>query len=621
VACPVQGGISLSLLLAALAYRARGFIVVPIAAGLKKPTIDDWPNEPPQTEARVQALFKGHRGGIGIVCGAAAGLVAVDVDVKPGKVGEASLIAWEDVHGPLPQTLTHATPSGGGHLFFRLPEGCEPIGGWKCMGKDIDVQCQGQQVVAPPTEGYRVWVNAPIAECPPALLTALRNKPAGEIQPHADDLVPGELFDHRVAWYTRWLTTEAPICVEGKGGDTTLFEVVQQGAWDCLLPTATVLELVREHYDPRCQPPWGGALTERVRHKSFQAKTVSTRPRSPPPTPEEAEILLGSRIESLRAVAVKTPPRDRWDPIPSDEWIIEPPEPEFLIDKLIIKGSVSMLYAEPGGIKSFTTLDWARSIAQGLPWLDYACPTTGPVLWVDFEDAITEFRRRLWLLNKGRCQGIHYLYDPGELNGPKGPNIEHWRKLAGLIDRLGIVAVFFDTMGSSQGGVDENDTKASQGVKTSKILTEEGCSVIWTHHANRQGNVRGTSAFKADVDHMLKLEAVDGGDAGTSDNPIHRATITWEKSGYKKPAPMRLLLDNAGLRTFELEEIPSATPQQEDPNALDNRILVLLATGPQGVNRLARELKVRKGAVTRSLDLLAEEGKIVKVIHGWGLAK
>jgi hypothetical protein len=59
---------------------------------------------------------------IGILQGQPSGIVTVDIDCKDGKPGYESLGWWEGVFGPLPETETILTPSGGRHFRYRTSE-------------------------------------------------------------------------------------------------------------------------------------------------------------------------------------------------------------------------------------------------------------------------------------------------------------------------------------------------------------------------------------------------------------------------------------------------------------------------------------------------------------------
>lgn len=126
---------------------------------------------------------------IGIPTGAASRLFVVDVDNKPGKVdGFQSLAQLEQVHGPLPATITQESGYGR-HLFFRHP-------GWrvKCsagvLAPGIDFRGDGGYIVIGPSihpetgKRYR-WVKGhspkiAVAEAPNWLLDKLRPSPEAE---------------------------------------------------------------------------------------------------------------------------------------------------------------------------------------------------------------------------------------------------------------------------------------------------------------------------------------------------------------------------------------------------------------------------------------------------------
>ena len=60
---------------------------------------------------------------IGIVTGAASGIVVIDVDTIEGHGvdGAIALRELEAKHGPLPDTLKAISPSGSRHFYFRHP--------------------------------------------------------------------------------------------------------------------------------------------------------------------------------------------------------------------------------------------------------------------------------------------------------------------------------------------------------------------------------------------------------------------------------------------------------------------------------------------------------------------
>jgi hypothetical protein len=114
---------------------------------------------------------------IGIPTGKVSGLLIVDIDTyKPGAMTRAEL---EEKFGPIPDTPTVQTGSGGIQLYFLYPEGEKIPNSAGMLGPHVDVRGEGGYTLAPPsiTTGRYKWINkAPPAPVPPKLLQALRDK-------------------------------------------------------------------------------------------------------------------------------------------------------------------------------------------------------------------------------------------------------------------------------------------------------------------------------------------------------------------------------------------------------------------------------------------------------------
>lgn len=99
-----------------------------------------------------------------------SGLLVVDVDVKNGALGEEALSGLQRQYGPLPETYTVTTPSGGWHLYFKRP--FSEIIGNVDIGSGIDIRCDKGYVVMAGSQidlaFYQVAKNLPVAELPQA---------------------------------------------------------------------------------------------------------------------------------------------------------------------------------------------------------------------------------------------------------------------------------------------------------------------------------------------------------------------------------------------------------------------------------------------------------------------
>ena len=157
------------LLSAALAYASRGWAVLPLCPGEKKPlTKNGFKDASTNAEAIREWWNKRPTANVGVATGeVSGGLIVIDLDDKGDNDdnGLKELHDWEQAHGPLPDTLTVKTPSGSGrHLYFHTDKVLHSKAGIH-PGVDIragSLKGGGGYVVAPPSVygGKRYqWAN------------------------------------------------------------------------------------------------------------------------------------------------------------------------------------------------------------------------------------------------------------------------------------------------------------------------------------------------------------------------------------------------------------------------------------------------------------------------------
>lgn len=90
-------------------------------------------------------------GNFGVICGDLSGIVVVDVDVHNGVNGLANLKAFMDKNNvALPTTRTIKTPTGGLHMFYKLPDAYKGKRFFPTLDDDIkgvDFRNNGQFIV------------------------------------------------------------------------------------------------------------------------------------------------------------------------------------------------------------------------------------------------------------------------------------------------------------------------------------------------------------------------------------------------------------------------------------------------------------------------------------------
>lgn len=165
-----------------LAAAALGLAVFPIPPGAKAPAPPGWQRAATADPGRILDVWPAEAN-IGVACWRSQ-LVVLDLDVPgPGHrtttSGIDSLAAAAAAHDePWPHTLTVRTPSGGMHLYYRVPDGAvigSTSGGKTALGEGIDTRGpgaggRGGYVVGPDSavdgRRYRIEHDVPIAPLP-----------------------------------------------------------------------------------------------------------------------------------------------------------------------------------------------------------------------------------------------------------------------------------------------------------------------------------------------------------------------------------------------------------------------------------------------------------------------
>lgn len=133
---------------------------------------------------------------VGVPTGAVTGFDVLDVDIRTG--GDKWL--FENAH-LLPKTRTHTTLSGGSHLFFIHIPGVRNSASKQELAPGIDVRGDGGYVIYPPSSGYYVADDGPIAEWPDWLLKlVLKRDPTTE---RAAPAAPLEISSRRLEGLAR----------------------------------------------------------------------------------------------------------------------------------------------------------------------------------------------------------------------------------------------------------------------------------------------------------------------------------------------------------------------------------------------------------------------------------
>lgn len=330
----------------ALAWAKRGFRVFPLSEGGKRPVRIGWQGEATSDPEMIRKLWGSREYNIGVL---ATGII-VDVDNKNGKSGSAE---WE-LFGFPDDTLTVETPSGGFHLYYRSDE----AGGQPNLTDAINIRAAGLGYVLAPGslidgKPYTLVRDVAVLDAPQRLVEHCRR-----LGPTNRDAIGEQDTDENIQRAIEFLEAREP-AVEGQNGDlwtyVTACKVIDLG-----VSADMCHELMAEHWNDRCSPPW-----ELEGPGSLQEKTDSAyRNRLMPPGSSSPEAEFGGVDIPAPQAKPKTRPRVMWAGDPnldlSQQWLMYNRFPRI---------GTAMLVGPSGGGKTFLSLDLAVALASEREWL------------------------------------------------------------------------------------------------------------------------------------------------------------------------------------------------------------------------------------------------------------
>lgn len=139
----------------AISYLKRGFKIIPIISGTKKPRMLDWSRKAFSSELEINFHWsRFSEDNIALLCGSqftdGTYFNVIDIDNRKKSSepdANQTLAEFEERFGGIPLTPTVKTPSGGFHFYLRS---YNPIRKFKPMAK-VDIQGLGSYVLAPPS--------------------------------------------------------------------------------------------------------------------------------------------------------------------------------------------------------------------------------------------------------------------------------------------------------------------------------------------------------------------------------------------------------------------------------------------------------------------------------------
>jgi AAA domain/Bifunctional DNA primase/polymerase, N-terminal len=310
-------------------------------------------------------------------------LLVIDIDNKGEKAGELGLLKVMMGLGLKPEdfvTIEARTPTGGRHLFYRLPEGTTVQNTVGKLASGVDTRGFHGYVVGPGSvvaDGEYEWVRPPdraaMLMAPASIVAACRLTEPVE---HAKAIAEGvELdTDDAIARATQWLEQHAPEAIENAGGDLTTFRVAAT-VKDMGISEETCFELLAEHWNAeKAIPPWSaGELEQKVANAYAYGKEP---------------IGVTSAQAQFQAVTLEDKSAEtklRFPLVPYRQ-LVPSRDVNYLVKGFLPREGVGVAWGPPKCGKSFSWYDIAMHIAIGREYRGRRV-TQGTVVYCAFEGA------------------------------------------------------------------------------------------------------------------------------------------------------------------------------------------------------------------------------------------
>jgi hypothetical protein len=177
---------------------------------------------------------------------------------------------------------------------------------------------------------------------------------------------------------------------------------------------------------------------------------------------------------------------------------------EWIVDRLIPKDSITLLFGKGGIGKTWLSMDMARSIASGTPFLGLGTVKT-PVIFVDFENPLAVLNIRTQKL--GEADGVFFWRANNDR--VKAPKLD--KKEYELYKQLPEGAILiFDTLRASQDRDENKSDEMGLIMGRLKELRDMGFTIILLHHTAKNSDkaAKGSTAIVDLADHILGLTLV-----------------------------------------------------------------------------------------------------------------
>jgi len=294
---------------------------------------------------------------------------------------------------------------------------------------------------------------------------------------------------------------------------------------------------------------------------------------------------------------------------------LEPPD--YVVDPLVRRGSLTLISAYGGSGKTWITLALLLAVATGKPFLGRFKVKQGRASFVDYESGLYEGRRRLQKLARGlECVGPIGGIDLAAFPRHYLTSADFEERITALAEERDVIAI--DSLRAASPGVDENDSTIREGLDVlHRVAEQTGTAFVMIVHSKKKGPpgpaadpremLRGSSAIFDAADAVLTVSFETG-------EPLHVEQVKARQGISTPPFDVSMIdsPDGAGI-VLTAQDIADERPQTggEQVREAARQALEVIRANPECSGRYVRAHTHGKNDIkAAALELLERESKI-----------
>ncbi|HEU4544636.1 MAG TPA: AAA family ATPase [Jiangellaceae bacterium] len=306
----------------------------------------------------------------------------------------------------------------------------------------------------------------------------------------------------------------------------------------------------------------------------------------------------------------------RLEIIESDALFAELEEPDYIIEGIVRRASLTEIVSYGGSGKTWIATNMLIAVGGGLPWLGRFAAKQGKALDIDYENGSYEMRRRIQA--NARALGLETVPGIGLISMP--PLYMNAPEFGDTIEAAaaGYDLVIVDTLKAGNPGVDENDSNMRTGLDALRRVGEKNGSafVVLVHSKKVSGNVttidpreagRGSSAIYDAADTVLHVTYTEG-------QPLRVMQTKARLGRTVPPFQVEILDDDRGGVSVIASDVPKADPAASASDrfeAVCRAVLDAVRARPGQSGKVYREtLGLRHASVTAAFERLEHDGAL-----------